>query len=76
LTLLIEWLEHSTKAGHKLGMYVFALMLYRSNTGGSNDNIAGRLLRDLEGADEAGPAALPWKNQTCTWCRKDVYWQL
>ena len=43
----IEWLEHSAKAGHKLGMYVFALMLYRSNIGGGNDDITRRLLREL-----------------------------
>ena len=36
----IEWLEHSAKAGHKFGMYVFALALYRSNTDGGNDDIA------------------------------------
>ena len=72
----IEWLEHSTKAGHKLGMYIFALMLYRSNTSGDNDDIAQRLLRELEGADEVGLAALPWKNHTCTRCRKDVQWRL
>ena len=76
LTPLIEWLQHSAKAGHKHGMYVYALVLYRSNTSVDNDDIARRLLRELEGADEAGPAALPWKNQTCTRCRKDVYWRL
>jgi hypothetical protein len=43
-------------------MYIYALVLYRSNTSGSNDNIARRLLREFEGADEAGLAALPWKN--------------
>ena len=62
LTPPFEWLEHSTKAGHKLGMYIFALVLYLSNIGGDNDDIARRLLRELEGAHEVGPAALPWKN--------------
>ena len=62
LTPPIEWLQHSAKASHKLGMYVYALMLYRFNTGAGNDDIARRLLRKLEGAKEAGPAALPWKN--------------
>ena len=62
LTPPIEWLEHSTKAGHKLGMYVNALVLYRSNTSAGNDDIARHLLRKLEGTNEAGPAALPWKN--------------
>jgi hypothetical protein len=69
LTLPIEWLEHSAKAGHRLGMYVFALVLYGSNTSCSNDDIARRLLRELKGVDEAGLAALPWKNQTCTWAK-------
>ena len=69
----IEWLQHSAKAGHKLGMYVYVLVLYRSNTGAGNDDIARRLLRKLEGADKAGLAALPWKNQTCMRCRKDMY---
>ena len=76
LTPPIEWLEHSTEAGHKLGMYVFTLVLYRSNTSGGNDDIARSLLRELKGVDEPGLAALPWKNQTCTRCRKDMYWQL
>ena len=62
LTPLIEWLQHSTKAGHKLGMYVYDLMLYRSNTNADNDDIARRLLRKLEGANKAGLATLPWKN--------------
>jgi hypothetical protein len=62
LTPLIEWLQHFAKAGHKLGMYVYALVLYRSNTSAGNDDIARGLLRKLEGANKAGPAALPWKN--------------
>ena len=40
LTLPIEWLQQSAKADHKLGMCVYALMLYRSNTSTSNDYIA------------------------------------
>ena len=64
LTSPMEWLQHSTEVGYKLGMYAYALVLYKSNTGGGNDDIAWRLLRELEGADEAGPTALPWKNQT------------
>ena len=39
LTPLMEWLQHSTKAGYKLGMYVCALLLYRSNTDSRNDNM-------------------------------------
>ena len=66
LTPPIEWLQHSMEAGYKLGMYIYALVLYRSNTSGGNGDIARCLLRELEGADEAGLAALPWKNQTYT----------
>jgi len=58
----IEWLEHSAKAGHKLGMYIFALVLYRSNIGNINDDIAQGLLRKLEGTNEVGPTAMAWKN--------------
>ena len=54
LTPPMEWLQHSAEAGYKLGMYIYALVLYRSNTVGGNDDIARRLLRELEGADEAG----------------------
>ena len=72
----MEWLQHSVEAGYKLGMYVYALMLYRSNTGGDNDDIAWCLLRELQSADEAVPATLSWKNQTYMWCCKDMYWQL
>ena len=64
------------QGSYKLGMYVYTLVLYRSNTGGGNDNIARRMLRELEGADKVGPAALPWKNQTFPQFRRDVYWQL
>ena len=64
MTPPMEWLRHSTEAGYKLGMYVYALVLYRSNTSGGNDDIVRCLLRELEGADEARPAALLWKNQT------------
>jgi hypothetical protein len=44
----MEWLSHSAEEGYKLGMYIYALVLYRSNTGGGNDDIARRLLRELE----------------------------
>ena len=57
-------------------MYVFTLVLYRSNTGGGNDDIARRLLRELKGVDKAGLVALSWKNQTYMWCHKDMYWWL
>jgi len=49
-------------------MYVYALMLYMSNTGIDNDDFARHLLMKLKGADKVGPAALPWKNQTYTRC--------
>ena len=45
LTPPIEWLKHSTKACQHLGMYVFALVLYRSNTSSGNDDIGQHLLR-------------------------------
>ena len=61
---LMEWLQHSAEVGYKLGLYVYALVLYRSNIGSSNDDIALRLSRELEGADKARPAALLWKNRT------------
>ena len=64
LTPLMEWLQHSVEGSYKLGMYIYALMLYRSNTRGKNNDIARRLLRELEGPNEVGPTALPWKNQT------------
>jgi hypothetical protein len=57
-------------------MYVYTLMLYRSNTGAGNDDIARHLLRKLKGANEARPAALSWKNQTCMQCHQDVHWLL
>jgi hypothetical protein len=57
-------------------MYVYVLMLYRSNTSTGNDDIARRLLRKLEGADKAGSAALSWKNQTSMRCRQDMHWLL
>ena len=76
MTPLMEWLQHSTEAGYKLGMYVYTLVLDRSNSGGDNDDIARCLLRKLEGVDEAGPAALPWKNQTFPQFHQNVYWRL
>jgi hypothetical protein len=54
----MEWLQHSTKAGYKLGMYVYALVLYKSNTGGGNDDIARRLLREPEGRSGADCTAM------------------
>jgi hypothetical protein len=76
LTLPMEWLQHSIEAGYKLGMHVYAIVLYRSNTGGDNDDIVQRLLRELEGTNKVGPATLSWKNQTCMQFHQDVYWRL
>jgi hypothetical protein len=58
LTPPMEWLQHSTKAGYKLGMYVYSLVLYRSNTGGGNDDIARHLLREPEGQSGADCTAM------------------
>jgi len=69
----MEWLQHSAEVGYKLGMYIYALVLYRSHTSGGNDDIVRCLLRDLEGAIKAGPAALPWKNQTFPQFHRDMY---
>ena len=54
LTPPMEWFQHSVEVGYKLGMYVYALVLYRFNTSTDNDDIAQCLLRKLEGVDEAG----------------------
>jgi hypothetical protein len=70
LTPPMECLERS---GHKLGMYMYALMLYKSNTSAGHDDIAWGLLKKLEGADVTGLAALPWKNWTFMLCRQDVH---
>jgi hypothetical protein len=68
----MEWLQHSVEAGYKLGMYVYTIMLYRYNTSGNNDDIVWCLLRELEGADEVGSAALPWAGCT-TMEEPDLY---
>jgi hypothetical protein len=59
-------LEHSAMAGHVVATFVLSLMLHMSNSSDSNDNIAQRWLRKVEG-DEAGPVAnVTWRNEICT----------
>jgi len=69
-TALMPWLdmlECSTMAGHDVAVFVLSLVLHRSNSGASNDNIARRWLRKVKG-DEAGPVVnVTWKNEICTW---------
>jgi len=66
---LMPWLnmlERSAVAGHDVAAFVLSLVLHRSNSGASNDNIARRLLRKVE-SDEVGPKAnVTWKNEKCT----------
>ena len=63
---LLDMLERSTVAGHDVAVFVLSLVLHRSNSGASNDNIARRWLRKVKG-DEAGPAVnVTWKNEICT----------
>ena len=62
LMLRLNMLECSTVVGHDVAAFVVPLVLHRSNSGASNDNIARRWLRKVEG-DEAGPEAnVMWKN--------------
>jgi len=70
-SMLMPWLdmlEHTAMAGHDVAAFVLSLVLHRSNSSASNDNIARCFLRKVKG-DEAGPAAnVTWKNEICTWC--------
>jgi hypothetical protein len=53
-------------AGHVVAAFVLSLMLHMSNSSASNDNIAQRWLRKVEG-DEAGLVAnVTWRNEICT----------
>jgi hypothetical protein len=62
----LDMLERSTAAGHDVAAFVLSLVLQKSNSGASNDNIARRWLRKVKG-DEAGPATnVTWKNEICT----------
>ena len=68
-TMLMSWLdvlECSATAGHDVATFVLSLVLHRSNSGASNDNIAQRWLRKVKD-DEVGPTAnVTWKNEICT----------
>jgi hypothetical protein len=64
----LDMLERSTKAGHDVAAFVLYIVLHRSNSGASNDNIARQWLRKVKG-DEAGLAEnVTWKNEICTRC--------
>ena len=72
----IDMLEISTTIGHDVATFVLSLVLHRSNSGASNDNIAQRLLRKVKG-DEAGPTAnVTWKNEKCTRCLQQAMFVL
>ena len=77
-TALMPWLdmlECSTVAGHDVATFVL-FVLHRSNSGASNDNIAWRWLRKVEG-DEGGPAVnVTWKNEICTRCLQHAMFML
>jgi hypothetical protein len=62
----LDMLKRSTMAGHDVATFILSLVLYRSNSGSSNTNIARWWLRKVEG-DEAGPMVnVTWKNKICT----------
>jgi hypothetical protein len=66
LMMWLDMIEHSAVAGHDVAAFVLTLVLHRSNSGVSNDNIAQWWLSKVEG-DEVGLAAkLMWKNAICT----------
>jgi hypothetical protein len=59
-------LEHSAVTGHVVAAFVLSLVLHKSNSGASNNNITQRWFRKVKG-DEAGPMAnVTWKNEICT----------
>ena len=63
----LDMLECSAVVGHDVATFVLSLLLHRSNSGASNDSVAQRWLRKVEG-DEAGSTAnVTWKNEKCTW---------
>jgi hypothetical protein len=63
----LDPLRCTAEAGHKVAIYVLALLLYRPNSGDGDDDEARQLLRMVEGP-EAGAQALPWNNNTCKKC--------
>ena len=48
LMLWLDMLEHSATAAHDVAAFVLSLVLHRSNSGASNDNIARRRLRKVK----------------------------
>ena len=48
-------------------LHLFSLVIHRSNSGASNDNIAQRWLRKVEGDEEGLATNVTWKNEICTW---------
>ena len=71
----LEELKTAADAGHKLAAYMRALCLYRRNSGTDDDAEVMRLIREVEGnEDAAAPAAggggpTPWMNLGCMRCR-------
>jgi hypothetical protein len=62
----LDMLKRSTVAGHDVATFILSLVLYRSNSGADNANIARRWLRKVEG-DEAGLVVnVTGKNKICT----------
>ena len=59
----LDPLRRTAEAGHKVAIYVLALLLYRPNSGDGDDNDdeARRLLRMVEGPEPGAPV-LPWNN--------------
>ena len=53
----LDLLRRAAKAGHKVAIYVLALLLYRPNSGDGNDDKSRRLLHMVEGP-EPGALAL------------------
>jgi len=64
----LDPLRRTAEAGHKVAIYVLALLLYRPNSGDGDDDEARRLLRMVEGP-KAGAPMLPWNNKICMKCR-------
>ena len=73
---LLDMLEHSTMVGHDVAIFVLSLVLHRSNSGASNDNIAQRWLRKVEGGEAGLAVNVTWKNEICTWCLQQAMFVL
>lgn len=57
-------LEVAASGGHQIARYVLAMLLYRGNTGTTDDLRSMELLRRVEGDEDADKHA--WTNQACT----------